>query len=325
MKVLYIGGTGEISFSCVNRSVELGHEVTVFNRGRSAENLPAGVEHVVGDLRDDTVYRKLSARGFDVVCQFLVYETKTLQRDVDFFSGHCGQYVFISSAAAYRKPHHEGLVTEDVPLVNPFWAYGRSKAACEALLNRASDRLPVTIVRPSHTYRTRFPSTVVDGNHLAWRILRGKPVIVHDDGETAWTLTHSDDFANAFTRLLGDPGAVPGTFHITSDEAPNWREILEAVGETLGRQPDIYSVPATTLVEYEPEWEGPLLGDKANSMRFDNSAVRSVIGAWECERSLGAGLRLAHPFVDRRLEAGYQPDLTLDTLIDTIIAGSRKG
>lgn len=326
MKVLYIGGTGEISFACVNQSVELGHQVTVFNRGLRSEELPADVEHVAGDIRDDTIYRQLVAREFDVVCQFLAFDTASVQRDVDVFAGHCSQYVFVSSAAAYRKPHHEGLVTEDVPLVNPYWAYGRSKAECEALLTEvtADGLLPATIVRPSHTYRTRFPSTVIDGDHLAWRMLQGKRVIVHEGGESVWTLTHADDFARAFTLLLGKSAAVGGAYHITSDDAPTWKTIIEAVGETLGRRPEIVAVPSTTLVGYKSEWEGPLLGDKSNSMRFDNSAVRSVIGDWSCEVSLHEGLQRVCPQVEQRLAAGYRPDAALDALVDRIIGAARR-
>ena len=324
MKVLYIGGTGEISRSCVARSVELGHDVTAFNRGRRSETVPDEVEHVVGDLNSDDVYGDLARRGFDVVCQFLVYGTETAERDVKLFAGHCEQYVFISTASAYQKPNRQPVVTEDTPLENPYWAYSRSKAACEVLLRSAfeSGRLPVTIVRPSHTYRTRFPSTVIDGDHLAWRLLNDKPVVVHGDGESLWTLTHADDFARAFTRLLGKSDSLGEAFHITSDEAPAWNTILREVGRTLDREPDIRPVPCETLVSYKPEWQGPLLGDKASSMRFDNRRVRSVVGPWTCEISLRDGLRRVAEHVAARLGGGYRPDPALDALIDQIVADS---
>jgi nucleoside-diphosphate-sugar epimerase len=322
MRVLYIGGTGEISKACVSRSVEIGHEVTVFNRGRRKETLAEDVEHVIGDLRDEEAYGRLPARGFDVVCQFLAYDTETVRRDMNLFSDHCAQYVFVSTASAYQKPRCDELITEDTPLVNPHWAYSRSKAACESLLSGASEegRLPTTIVRPSHTYRTRFPSTVIDGDHLAWRILRSRPVVVHDKGESLWTLTHAGDFARAFTLLLGNPESLGREFHITSDDALPWNGILDAVGQTLGRKPEICPVPVKALLGYNPKWEGPLLGDKANSMRFDNRAVRSVVGPWECEVTLGDGLSRVSEHVETRLRGGYEPDAALDVLIDGIVA-----
>ncbi len=319
MKVLYIGGTGEISSACVAESLALGHDVSVFNRGRR-EAPPAGVAQISGDLGDQDSYRRLAARDFDVVCQFLAFDTEAVARDVALFSGRCAQYVFISTASAYEKPHRGGLVTEDTPLGNPFWAYSRKKADCEAYLAaaQAEGKLPVTIVRPSHTYRTRFPSTVIDGDHLAWRLLRDKPVPVHDDGESLWTLTHSIDFARAFTRLLGAQAACGKTLHITNDEALPWKAILTAVATNLGKPARIFPVPTARLIEHRPDWEGPLLGDKANDMCFDNGRLREVIGPWACELGLSQGLELVSAHVAARLDAGYAPDPETDALIDQL-------
>src|SRR6188474_2536409 len=103
MKVLYIGGTGEISLACVEESVRAGHQTAVFNRGRNDEPLPAGVERIAGELNDST-YCELGGRGFDVVCQFLAFDLAQVERDLEVFGGQCGQYVFISTASAYQKP-----------------------------------------------------------------------------------------------------------------------------------------------------------------------------------------------------------------------------
>ena len=114
------------------------------------------------------------------------------------FRGRTGQYVFISSASAYQKPPARLPILESTPLRNPFWQYSRDKIACEDLLVRAyrEDGFPVTIVRPSHTYdRTRCPST--GGWTDIARMRAGRPVLVHGDGTSLWTLTHGRDFAMA--------------------------------------------------------------------------------------------------------------------------------
>ena len=134
MKVLYIGGTGEISYSCVRESVRLGQDVTVFNRGRCEEPLPEGVRQITGDLNDEAPYRKLGEESWDVVCQFLAYEVEDARRDLKVFGGRCGQYVFISSASAYRKPTKQIVVNEDGPLGNPFSSYAQKKADVDAVL-----------------------------------------------------------------------------------------------------------------------------------------------------------------------------------------------
>ncbi len=317
MKVLYIGGTGEISTSCVRASVARGHEVTVFNRGTKKAQLNEDAIYIAGDLRNRAPYKPLGTQHFDVVCQFLAYMPETIQRDLDFFSGRCGQYVFISTASAYRKGDDGRRLTESTPLDNPFWAYSRAKAACEDLLLEAS--ITSTIVRPSHTYDTRIPSTVIDGNHLAWRITHGKPVIVHDNGESLWTLTHADDFANAFAQLHGNKTAFDEVFHITSDDAHTWNDILNQVAAALGRHADLCPIGSDTLISHMPALEGPLLGDKANTMVFDNSKIRSAVRGWECRVELSDGIKRTVELALERLAGGYQPDPRQDEQIDHIL------
>ncbi|HPD13855.1 MAG TPA: SDR family oxidoreductase [Planctomycetota bacterium] len=326
MRVLYIGGTGEISTACVWRSVEAGHKVAVFNRGRTEEPLPPGVRHIPGDLKDPAAYEALGTERFDAVCQFLAYDLATARRDAEVFAGRCGQYVFISTASAYQKPPTRVVITEDVPLANPFWPYSQTKADMEAFLLRqhADGRLPVTIVRPSHTLRTRFPGGIGRGDDWAWRILHGRPLLVHGDGTALWTLTHSEDFAVPFVGLLGNPKALGEAFHITRHmKSYPWDAIFQAMGRALGAEPRLVHVPTDTLVRYNPEWAGPLLGDKTWSVLFDNSKVMGVVGRFECRVSLDEAMRRSAECYRRRA-AVYQPDERLHTLFDRI-ASNQEG
>ena len=319
MRVLYIGGTGEISYACVLESLKQGHEVTILNRGFNEALLPAEVLRLQGDLRDVDVYGALSSKSFDVVCQFLAFTPEAVARDVEQFKGLCGQYVFVSTASAYKKIKN-GLITESTPLDNPYWAYSRSKAKCEQRLIAASD-FTKTIVRPSHTYRERIPSTVVSGEHLVWRLLHRKPVIVHDEGESLWTLTHATDFARAFVGLLGEAGAFNEIFHITSDHAYSWNRILTCVADALNCPIDICQVPTDKLVEQSPHWEGSLRGDKANSMVFDNSKVKKLLPDWECTTDLSQGITGS---LEHLLRKGVmEPESALDRQINQIIELNR--
>lgn len=314
MRVLYIGGTGEISFDCVHESVRLGHDVTVFNRGNHNTGLPPECRLIAGDVEDDVAYRGLAERDFDVVCQFRLFTPSAMERDVAVFTGHCGQYVFISSASAYRKPVRGLPITESTPLENPYWDYSRAKAAMEAMI-RAQTALRYTIVRPSHTYRTKMPTPL--GGEVG-RMLRGKPVVLHGDGESLWTVTHARDFARPFARLLGEPRAIGEAFHITNDRQWSWNEIFEAIAAALGvGQPQIVHVATDTLIRYRPEWEGPLLGDKSPSVVFDNAKVKSVVGDFECPIDPWEGMRLVARQHPPRADV-Y--DLQLDTLYDRIVA-----
>jgi len=320
MNVLYIGGTGRISYSCVLEGVRAGQDITVFNRGTTDVDLPEQVRRIAGDLDDQAAYRKLARGNWDVVCQFKAYDLPRIELDIELFGGGCGQYVFISSASAYRKPPRTWRITEDVPLDNPFWAYSQAKADMEHRLMEchAAGTMPVTIVRPSHTNSRNFPGTFIDGKDIAWRMRNGKAVISHGDGTGLWVLTHADDFAAAFVRLLANPRAIGEAFHITSDEANTWDRILSAMAQALGAEPDLVHVPTDTLIRYNPQWAGPLLGDKAHSAWFDNTKVKAVVGEFTCRIGMAEQLQLAAAAYDEIL-ADFTPDPQLHALLDRII------
>jgi len=321
MRVLYVGGTGEISAACVQRSAEIGQDVTVFNRGRSGADLPRGVRQIVGDRTDEEAYAKLGVENFDAVCQFIAYDLAVVQRDVEVFGGRCGQYVFISTASAYQKPPTRTVITEDIPLANPHWPYSQKKADMEAYLfaQHAAGRIPVTVVRPSHTLRTRFPGGIAGGDDWAWRILNGRPLIVHGDGTSLWTLTHSADFAVPFANLLGNAAALGEAFHITRHmECSTWNSIYSEMGRALGAEAKLVHVPSETLVRYNTDWAGPLLGDKAWSALFDSSKVASVAGDWVCRFSVQDILAGSAEHYRQHRAESYQPDKAVHTFLDRI-------
>ncbi len=316
-KVLITGGTGEISLACVVAAIDAGHAVTVFNRGSEGENLPAGVSHVIGDVRDSSALSSLAEQRFDVVCQFIAFNEADVARDIDVFTGRCSQYIFVSTASAYQKPWPGGVITEATPLENPYLEYSRNKIAAEHCLTESG--LPVTIVRPSHTYRQRLPSTCVDGLHLAWRLTQGEPVLVHDDGESLWALTHASDFSRAFVQLFGNEKALGEAVHITTEQSVSWNTIINAVADGLGVKAELVHVPTDELVSRQPAWEGPLKGDKANSVSFDNQRIRTLTNGWQPHISLEAGLTEMVPKVLMQL-ASYSPDPAVESLVDSIIS-----
>jgi nucleoside-diphosphate-sugar epimerase len=318
MRILYIGGTGEISYACVEAGARAGQDVTVFNRGRNNEPLPAGVKSITGEMNDGT-YPGLGARGFDVVCQFLAYTPEQIERDLEIFGGRVGQYVFISTASAYLKPPVGWRLTEATPLSNPYWAYSQTKADMEARLFEwdAAGKLPVTVVRPSHTYRRRFPGTFVPGDDHVWRMLNSRPVIIHGDGTGLWTYTHASDFAKPFVRLLGNPRALGEAFHVTRPDATTWNTIFQTIARVLGAEPKFVYVPTATLVKYNAEWTGPLWGDKAWPVEFDLTKLKGVAGEFTCDVGVEAGLASVVPHYRRRA-AAFVPDEKVHALIDRI-------
>ncbi|MGD2157137.1 MAG: SDR family oxidoreductase [Anaerolineales bacterium] len=279
MKVLFIGGTGVISSACSQLALQRGIDLYLLNRGRSARPVPQGAEILRGDIRKpDSAAEALGDLSFDSVVNWVAYTPQHVRSDLELFRDRTGQYVFISSASAYQTPPAFLPITESTPLDNPFWAYSREKAACEAFLERDGRQagFPFTIVRPSHTYdQTMLPTP--GGYTTVARMRAGKGVVVHGDGTSLWTLTHHRDFAVGFVGLLGNPHALGGAFHITSDEWLSWNQIYQFVGRAAGVEPQLVHVPSDLIAAYDPEWGAGMLGDKAHSMIFDNSKIRRLV------------------------------------------------
>jgi nucleoside-diphosphate-sugar epimerase len=296
LKVLFIGGTGVISSACVREAVGGDHDVELFvlNRGQSATRvLPPGVTELRGDVREaESVREAVAGLDFDSVVDFVAFTTGHVRADLDLFRGRTGQYVFISTASAYQTPPSRLPVTESTPLRNPYWQYSRDKIACEDLLvaEYRDNAFPATIVRPSHTYDAT--KTVLSGGWTSLARMRaGKPVIVHGDGTSLWTVTHHDDFARAFVPLLGHPRTYGEAFHITSDDVLTWNQIARALAAALGVTARIVHVPSDVIAAADPEWGAGLLGDKAHSMVFDNSKIRSIAPGWRATIPFERGAR----------------------------------
>jgi nucleoside-diphosphate-sugar epimerase len=279
MKVLFIGGTGIISSACSELAIQQGMELYLLNRGTSIRPMAKGAIHLQADIRKhDMVITALGNRTFDAVVEWVAYTPEQVKSDIDLFRDRTGQYIFISSASAYQKPPNVLPIVESTPLVNPFWQYSRDKAACEALLEAAGrdTGFSFTVVRPSHTYdRTLLPFH--GGYTSVARMRAGKPVVVHGDGTSLWTMTHHRDFAVGLVGLLGNPQAIGQTFHITSDEILSWNQIYGIVARAAGVEAELVHIPSEIIARYDPEWGSSLLGDKAHSMIFDNRKIRQVV------------------------------------------------
>jgi len=253
------------------------------------------------------------------VVDWLAFTPEQVQARVDLFRGRTGQYVFISSASAYQTPPARLPITESTSLRNPFWEYSRDKIACEELLTSLYrlEGYPVTVVRPSHTYdKTMVP---FDGRWTAVeRMRRGKEIVVHGDGTSLWTLTHHRDFARAFVPLLGHQRTLGEAFHITSDDVLTWDQIAHALAGAAGVEPRIVHVPSDAIAAADPEWGAGLLGDKAHSMVFDNSKVRSVNGGVVATTRFEQGAREIVAWFDED-PARRSVDAHLDAVMDRLV------
>lgn len=300
MKLLFIGGTGLISSACSDLAVERGHELFILNRSRSTKySPPTGSTVLQADIHADeaALARTLAGHRFDAVVDFIAFTANDIERDIRLFRDQTDQFVFISSASAYQKPVKNYWITEETPLENPFWQYSRDKIACENRLMQVyrEEDFPTTIIRPSHTYGpTQIPFAVDSWTH-PWTIIdrmkRGQKVIAPGDGTSLWVLTWNADFAKGLVGLLGNPAAVGEVFQITSDEAQSWDQIHLEAYQALGLEPNVVHIPSDLVAKYSPDSEGSLIGDKSNSVVFDNSKIKRYVPDFVCDVDWAEGVR----------------------------------
>jgi nucleoside-diphosphate-sugar epimerase len=281
LRVLYLGGTGTISASCVRLCVATGMRVTVLNRGRNAAGrpLPDDVETLAGDVAD--VASIVGDRTFDAVVNFLSYDTADARRMAGYFAGRTGQYVHISSGSIYAKPVWQMPITESTPTgPNDALPYASAKWRAERALfeAHADDRFPLTVVRPSHTYDDANPP-LPGGWAAVDRLARGAEIPVHGDGTSLWTLTHAEDFAQGLVGLLGNPRAIGETFNITGGDVYTWDQIYTIVAGALGVTPRLVHVASEMFPLVAPEWywSGEMVADIGHSAVFDTTKIRSFV------------------------------------------------
>ena len=322
MKVLFIGGTGNISASCVRLAVRKGIEVYVLNRGNRALELD-GARSIVCDIKDEEeAARQLSGIKFDAVANFVAFTAEDVERDARLFSSIAKQYFFISSASAYQKPLLNPIITESTPLRNPYWDYSRDKIACEETLMKfyRQEGFPGVIIRPSLTYNTVWPVAIGswDDYTLVDRMKRGKKIIVHGDGTSLWTVTHSEDFAKGFVGLIGNLNTVGEAFHITSDEVLTWNQIYQTIADVAGVSANLVHIPSRFIAKMEPWQEGNLLGDKAVSAIFDNSKIKRFVPDFQASISFREGAKRTLDWFEAKPERMRIVDET-NKMMDTII------
>ncbi len=296
MKVLMIGGTGIISSDIVllaaqNKDIDL----YVLNRGKNPSFLPPETKIIHGDIYDtDDMRRKLEGMTFDVVCDFISYDTRALKAKLDLLQGRCGQFVFISSTAAYRKTDEFRVITEaNATPGNLDWSYGYNKFLCEQML--AASGFNYTIVRPSYTYNNiRFFNPYTLNHWESWtianRMLTGRPIVLPGDGMQLCTITHTTDFAKAFVGLWGNPRAMNEDFHITSGEYLTWRQIAEIQAAILGVDIEFCLVEHEALC-YELDWTATeKIRHTTGHDCYDSSKVRLAVPEFKCTTTFREGI-----------------------------------
>ncbi|MBO5397364.1 MAG: NAD-dependent epimerase/dehydratase family protein [Clostridia bacterium] len=326
MKILLIGGTGVLSTDIRELSIKKGYEVYILNRGKSKnKNTNDKVKFIKGDIRRvEQLKETFKDSYFDVIIDFLSFSGKGIKDTLEIFNNKCDQYIFISSATAYRKTKKGEKITENYELSNPNWEYARGKKECEEFLkiNYEKTGQKYTIVRPYVTYSdTRIPFAIIPHEKqwtLAQRILNGKPIVLWDNGQATCTLTSTKDFAVGMIGLFKNEKAYNEAFHITTDYTLTWYEALQCIGKALGKEVIVANIPTEYIIKNMPDVKGVLLGDKGLDREFDNTKIKSVVPNYDAQIKFEDGIKSTIEFYKNNKfmqDIDYGWDARIDNLI----------
>lgn len=287
MKILLLGGTGVLSKDIALHILSQGDNVYLLNRGNNRKDIP---QHdkchlIIGNIRDtEGIKRLMKDQDFDVVVDFLSFNSTHLQNTYGIFASKCKQYIFISSCCVFRRSEEDGVISENSPKPNTKLPYSIEKYDCEVLLKEISKFYPCkfTIVRPYITYgETRIPYGLSPLERYHWtligRILSGKPFFMWNDGSNRCSLLNTKDFAKIFYQLLLNSKAFNEDINITSNSNYTWKQVIEELYKILGSDVNnVVYIPQDDIVKQLPEYKESLLGDRSLNGIFDNSKLLMI-------------------------------------------------
>ena len=326
MKVLIIGGTGNISSAISRMLLAQGVELTLFKRDARLPESLSGAKVICGDrTRREEFRNKLSQAGdFDCVIDMVCYEPEDAACAVEVFRRRVRQFIFCSTVDVYpkRPPSYPISESNTPPGASPSFSYGFKKMRCEEIFWRAQadHDFALTVMRPACTYNeTWSPGVHAFGGqtyHLD-RLRKGLPFILHGDGMSIWVATYRDDCAAAFANAVGNARAFGQAYNLTGDEWMTQERMWRTIAGLMGAPaPNFVYIPTDVLARRAPqEAEWCVENFQFNNI-FDNRKAKQDLGfvysvnfeagARKCLDYLSAHNLIEdcskHPFYDRIVE-----------------------
>lgn len=287
MKVLLLGGTGAMGshLSAILASDEH-NDITVTTR-RKRDSIK-NISFIMGNAHDEKFLYSLLDRKWDVIVDFMVYNTQEFKNRIHTLLDSCNHYVFLSSSRVYAdslSPISENSsrlldVCQDKEYLSTD-EYALTKARQEDIL-KESDKSNWTIIRPYITFaENRLQLGVLELQEWLYRALVGHTIVFSEDiASKSTTLTYGYDVARGMASVLGKTEAYKRAFHITSSESMKWNEILRIylriIEEETGICPKIKIVSEHPYIT-DKQKKYQVIYDRIYNRIFDNSAISEFI------------------------------------------------
>jgi nucleoside-diphosphate-sugar epimerase len=215
--------------------------------------------------------------------------------DIRAFAGRCGHFIFCSTVCTYGVKVPPGVLVDETFPQEPISTYGRNKLAAEQVLweAHASGGMPVTIIRPSHTYGAEL--ALIDNlepDPVAWdRIEKGLPILCAGDGLGLWVSTHRDDCGKLFAYAAMNPKTFGQSYNATRRTVLTWRDYLQQVAAALGVPARVLFMPADWIVRHDPKRFGLLREITGFHGAYTSAKAERDVPEFRCDIDLIDGAR----------------------------------
>lgn len=325
MKILVIGGTGNISRGIVAALQSRNHEVVLFNRGQHVDAPPLDVRVIRGDRQHlEDFEAKVSAEDWDAVIDMISFNAEDAASALRACQGRVGHFVHCSTVMTYGPPFSGINLPETAPLQGTS-SYGLGKITADSLLLAAyeRDRFPVTIFKPSYTHGPGMNLHRQVGGDGSWidRLRKGKPILSAGDGLNYFQFLSSRDAGFAFTDILGKSECFGEIYNLVHPQARTWDEWHCAAAEALGVEIEIVHVSQETLIAMAPERFGGLRGNFGHTQIFSHEKLSAALPGFNPKIPVTESVAENIAWMDKH---NLVPDSNADNLEDQIIAAVRN-
>ena len=314
MRILVLGGTSFVGRSIVAEALDQGHDLTLFHRGRTGNDLFPHTERLRGD-RDDGDLHALNEGSWDAVVDVSGFVSRHVRQAAQTLKDRVGRYLFVSTNAVYAPGPGPGA-DESAPLKEPEWhaevvdahTYGPLKVACEhELTSRYADK--ATIVRPGvlvgpHDNVGRF-------TYWVRRAAQGGKVVLPGDPGQPVQLLDARDLARFIVRLVEQDRS--GVFNAMGPAEPlTLAEMIHTCAEAARSRVEPVLVPPTTVMARFPLVRPDRIREQSFQRDFTRAREAGLpftplvttaadVLAWDRERGEPDLAPAPHPEVERSL------------------------
>jgi nucleoside-diphosphate-sugar epimerase len=322
MRVLVIGGTGNISREIVRALLERGHEVTVFNRGRHRDPQPDGVQVVHGDRKErDAFETSMRRQEIDAAIDMISYSPDDAASAVRAFDGRVRHFIHCSTVMTYGPPVPQPICEESSPL-GARTPYGQGKIAADALLLKAHQEsgFPVTIIKPSYTFGPGIPLHRMIGDDGNWidRMRKRKPIL-SAEGQLLFQFLPSRDAGELFALTLGREKMLGEIYNMIHPQAISWDDWHRAAAAAVGVEVEIVNAPQALLAQIDDRYKG-IDSNFGHQQVFSGEKLRQAVPEWQPSTPLVDWMAANIAWMDRYNLVSNSDE---DRLEDRIIAELR--